>query len=91
MNLNPVVTAPTFDDYNSLPQIEAFMLECLRWRPVTTLGFAHCASADIVYVRFHISWHDFLILIVARAERHVYSRGCYRLWQPLVQNDIDTF
>ncbi|KAG1880926.1 cytochrome P450 [Suillus subluteus] len=41
--------APTFDDYNSLPQIEAFMLECLRWRPVTTLGFAHCASADIVY------------------------------------------
>ncbi|KAG2123474.1 cytochrome P450 [Suillus clintonianus] len=41
--------APTFDDYNSLPQIEAFMLECLRWRPVTTLGFAHRASADIVY------------------------------------------
>ncbi|KAG1769089.1 cytochrome P450 [Suillus placidus] len=41
--------APMFDDYNSLPQIEAFMLECLRWRPVTTLGFAHCASADVVY------------------------------------------
>ncbi|KAG2150821.1 cytochrome P450 [Suillus clintonianus] len=41
--------APTFDDYNSLPQIEAFMLECLRWRPVTTIGFAHRASADIVY------------------------------------------
>ncbi|KAG1824846.1 cytochrome P450 [Suillus subaureus] len=40
---------PTFDDYNSLPQIEAFMLECLRWRPVVTLGFAHCASTDIVY------------------------------------------
>ncbi|KAG1824838.1 cytochrome P450 [Suillus subaureus] len=41
--------APTFDDYNSLPQIEAFMLECLRWRPVVALGFAHCASTDIVY------------------------------------------
>jgi len=41
--------APTFDDQNSLPQIEAFMLECLRWRPVTTLGFPHCASTDIVY------------------------------------------
>jgi cytochrome P450 len=51
--LNLVVTAPTFDDYNSLPQIEAFMLECLRWRPVTTLGFAHRALTDIVYVRFH--------------------------------------
>ncbi|KAG1740361.1 cytochrome P450 [Suillus lakei] len=41
--------APTFDDYNSLPQIEAFMLECLRWRPVATLGFAHRASTDIIY------------------------------------------
>ncbi|KAG8220189.1 cytochrome P450 [Butyriboletus roseoflavus] len=34
---------PTFDDYDALPQIQAFMLECLRWRPVTTLGFAHRA------------------------------------------------
>ncbi|KAI5994581.1 cytochrome P450 [Pisolithus orientalis] len=41
--------APTFDDYNALPQIQAFMLECLRWRPVTTLGFAHRAQTDIVY------------------------------------------
>lgn len=41
--------APTFDDDGSLPQIEAFMLECLRWRPVTTLGFAHRALTDIVY------------------------------------------
>ncbi|KAH7912679.1 cytochrome P450 [Hygrophoropsis aurantiaca] len=41
--------APTFDDQSSLPQIQAFMLECLRWRPVTTLGFAHRALKDIVY------------------------------------------
>ncbi|KAG1741903.1 cytochrome P450 [Suillus paluster] len=41
--------APTFDDYNSLPQIEAFMQECLRWRPVMTLGFAHRALTDIPY------------------------------------------
>ncbi|KAI6105130.1 cytochrome P450 [Pisolithus croceorrhizus] len=41
--------APTFDDYNALPQIQAFMLECLRWRPVTTLGFAHRAQTDIIY------------------------------------------
>ncbi|KAG1754081.1 cytochrome P450 [Suillus paluster] len=44
--------APTFDDYNSLPQIEAFMLECLRWRPMTTLGFTHRALTDIPYIRF---------------------------------------
>ncbi|KAG9310273.1 cytochrome P450 [Chiua virens] len=41
--------APTFDDYNLLPQLHAFMLECLRWRPVTTLGFAHRAMTDITY------------------------------------------
>jgi cytochrome P450 len=53
MSLNPAVLAPTFDDDGSLPQVEAFMLECLRWRPVTTLGFAHRALTDIVYVRIH--------------------------------------
>ncbi|EGN97518.1 hypothetical protein SERLA73DRAFT_169832 [Serpula lacrymans var. lacrymans S7.3] len=41
--------APTFDDQYALPEIQAFMLECLRWRPVTTLGFAHRALKDIVY------------------------------------------
>ncbi|KIJ21384.1 hypothetical protein PAXINDRAFT_164896 [Paxillus involutus ATCC 200175] len=46
--------APTFDDYNALPQIQAFMLECLRWRPVTTLGFAHRALTDIPYKDFCI-------------------------------------
>ncbi|KAH7884146.1 cytochrome P450 [Phlebopus sp. FC_14] len=51
--------APTFDDYNALPQIQAFMLECLRWRPVTTLGFAHRALTDIPYVSFDM--RDFCI------------------------------
>jgi len=46
--------APTFDDYDALPQIQAFMLECLRWRPVTTLGFAHRSTADIPYKDFCI-------------------------------------
>ncbi|EIW85926.1 cytochrome P450 [Coniophora puteana RWD-64-598 SS2] len=41
--------APTFDDQPNLPQIQAFILECLRWRPVTTLGFAHRALKDIIY------------------------------------------
>ncbi|KAH0838681.1 cytochrome P450 [Lanmaoa asiatica] len=41
--------APTFDDYGALPQIQAFMLECLRWRPMTTLGFPHRALTDIPY------------------------------------------
>jgi len=82
--LNLVITAPTFDDYSSLPQIEAFMLECLRWRPVTTLGFAHRALTDIVYVRFLLFLCDLLILIITRAERLLYPGRRYCLWQPLV-------
>ncbi|KAF8551911.1 cytochrome P450 [Imleria badia] len=46
--------APTFDDYDALPQLQAFMLECLRWRPMTTLGFAHRALTDIPYKDFCI-------------------------------------
>ncbi|KAG1847471.1 hypothetical protein C8R48DRAFT_779192 [Suillus tomentosus] len=47
--------APKLDDYGSLLQIEAFkfILECLRWRPVTIFVFAHRALTDISYVRFH--------------------------------------
>ncbi|KAG1743861.1 hypothetical protein EDB19DRAFT_1906952 [Suillus lakei] len=44
-HLDIVIGPPTIDDYNSLLQIEAFILERLLWRPV----FAHCASTDIVY------------------------------------------
>ncbi|KAG6381787.1 cytochrome P450 [Boletus reticuloceps] len=29
---------PTFEDWNMLPQLHAFMLEALRWRPVAPLG-----------------------------------------------------
>ncbi|KAH7920047.1 cytochrome P450 [Leucogyrophana mollusca] len=46
--------APTFDDQSSLPQIQAFMLECMRWRPATTLGIPHRALKDIVYKNYCI-------------------------------------
>ena len=29
---------PTWDDYESLPQVHAFVLETLRWRPVGRIG-----------------------------------------------------
>ncbi|KAG0692437.1 cytochrome P450 [Suillus ampliporus] len=32
---------PTFGDQEMLPQVTAFMLESLRWRPVAIGGFAH--------------------------------------------------
>jgi len=40
--------APTFSDRPSLPQVSAFVLECLRWRTVTPGGMAHAATHDIV-------------------------------------------
>ncbi|KAF8448802.1 cytochrome P450 [Boletus edulis BED1] len=40
---------PTFEDWDMLPQLHAFMLEALRWRPVAPLGFAHRATKDIIW------------------------------------------
>ncbi|KAF8446404.1 cytochrome P450 [Boletus edulis BED1] len=45
---------PSFADQEMLPRVTAFILETLRWRPVTALGFAHRATKDIV-------WRDFVI------------------------------
>ncbi|KIJ62332.1 hypothetical protein HYDPIDRAFT_42090 [Hydnomerulius pinastri MD-312] len=41
--------APTFEDWGSLPHVEAFMLESFRWRPVSIGGFAHRATSDILW------------------------------------------
>ncbi|KAG2128831.1 cytochrome P450 [Suillus cothurnatus] len=40
---------PTFDDSNSLPQLHAFLLEALRWRPIVRIGFPHRATKDIFW------------------------------------------
>ncbi|KAN0088270.1 Cytochrome P450 [Tylopilus felleus] len=39
----------SFGDLDMLPQLQAFILEALRWRPVTPLGFAHRATKDITW------------------------------------------
>ncbi|KAG6334916.1 hypothetical protein ID866_4177 [Astraeus odoratus] len=43
---------PTWKDAESLPQLQAFILETARWRPVIPLGFAHqfvTFSADTLF------------------------------------------
>ncbi|KAF6758908.1 cytochrome P450 [Ephemerocybe angulata] len=46
--------APTVADQNDLPQAMAFVLETLRWRPVTAGGFAHKTTKDLI-------WKDYVI------------------------------
>ncbi|KAK0478987.1 cytochrome P450, partial [Armillaria novae-zelandiae] len=41
---------PTFADQDILPQTMAFVLESFRWRPVTSGGFPHKATQDIIWV-----------------------------------------
>lgn len=46
--------APTCADQSDLPQAMAYVLETLRWRPVSAGGFAHKATKDLV-------WKDYVI------------------------------
>ncbi|KAG2068658.1 cytochrome P450 [Suillus decipiens] len=46
--------APTFQDSSSLPQLHAFLLEALRWRPIVRIGFPHRATKDIFWQGFCI-------------------------------------
>ncbi|KAI6022242.1 cytochrome P450, partial [Pisolithus microcarpus] len=46
--------APKWSDADSLPQLQAFILETARWRPVIPHGFGHRASKDII-------WRGYLI------------------------------
>ncbi|KAG2340515.1 cytochrome P450 [Suillus weaverae] len=41
--------APTFKDLNLLPQLHAFALEALRWRPIIPIGFPHSTNRDIIW------------------------------------------
>ncbi|KAG1814247.1 cytochrome P450 [Suillus subaureus] len=41
--------APTFADQQSLPHLEAFISEALRWRPLAANGFAHRTTQDVIW------------------------------------------
>ncbi|KAL0948574.1 hypothetical protein HGRIS_011133 [Hohenbuehelia grisea] len=45
---------PTMDDQDMLPQTMAFVLETMRWRPVSAGGFAHKATRDIFWGNYRI-------------------------------------
>ncbi|KIK92082.1 hypothetical protein PAXRUDRAFT_830312 [Paxillus rubicundulus Ve08.2h10] len=41
--------APTFADWDSLTEVQAFILEALRWRPVNPFGAPRRASKDVIW------------------------------------------
>ncbi|OBZ68871.1 O-methylsterigmatocystin oxidoreductase [Grifola frondosa] len=45
---------PTFADQDMLPEVTAYALEVLRWRPVAAQGFAHKATKDIIWQNYVI-------------------------------------
>ncbi|KAG1875751.1 cytochrome P450 [Suillus subluteus] len=41
--------APTFADQGSLPRLQAFISEALRWRPVIPSGLPHRTTKDVIW------------------------------------------
>ena len=49
---------PTWEDYESLPQVHAFVLETLRWRPVVPMGGCFSEYEDHkIECTFLQGWH----------------------------------
>ncbi|KAG1776703.1 cytochrome P450 [Suillus placidus] len=46
--------APTFADQGSLPRLQAFISEALRWRPVSADGMAHRTTKDVIWENYCI-------------------------------------
>ncbi|KAG1732084.1 cytochrome P450 [Suillus occidentalis] len=46
--------APTFTDRSSLPRLEAFVSEALRWRPLAAEGVPHRTTQDVIWENYCI-------------------------------------
>ncbi|KAJ8584907.1 cytochrome P450 [Rhizopogon salebrosus TDB-379] len=46
--------APTFADQSSLPRLQAFIFEALRWRPLVPDGLPHRTTEDVVWRNYCI-------------------------------------
>ena len=49
---NNVGLVPTWEDSESLPQVHAYVLEILRWRPITPIG-VYFQSREIARLTLH--------------------------------------
>ncbi|KAG1728983.1 cytochrome P450 [Suillus paluster] len=46
--------APTFADQSSLPRLQAFISEALRWRPMAPGGLAHQTNKEVIWENYCI-------------------------------------
>ncbi|KAG1807819.1 cytochrome P450 [Suillus subaureus] len=46
--------APTFADQGSLPRLQAFISEALRWRPVASAGASHRTTKEVIWENYCI-------------------------------------
>lgn len=44
-----------YDDWSSLPYVEALLREVMRWRPIAPLSLAHSTTTDDVYKGYYIA------------------------------------
>ena len=60
---------PTMDDLESLPYIQAIVLETLRWMPVLPLGLPHRSLEDDEYKGYFIPGGS--VIVPVRAVIHI--------------------
>ena len=57
---------PTYDDYNSLPYIQAIFMECARWLPILPLTSPRLSRADDYYEGYFIPQDTVIIAVSTR-------------------------
>jgi cytochrome P450 len=57
---------PTFEDCDSLPYIQAIIMECMRWLPVVPVGPPHSTTQDDNYKGYFIP-KDTIIIPVSES------------------------
>jgi cytochrome P450 len=54
---------PTYEDYDALPYIQAIIMECTRWLPVTPMGVPHRVIRDDYYKSYFIPEGTIIITV----------------------------
>ena len=70
------MTDPNFNDWNDLTYTQAYCKEVLRWRPISSGGFAHATTQEVVYGEYIIPEGTPMYVTILPCQR-------YQVWQIL--------